>query len=106
MVHRIKHHLNRYTAGSGNLDWADQPAPVSALSRLRTHYVAPEASLPIKFFELDRFETFPVLPLTSSLIRLPGLHINLFKDHHRTAPDLIQTTANGHLLMRRYDIPR
>ena len=61
---RTKHHLNRYAAGPGGLDWADQPDPFRRFKGCdKIPLPPPGASLPVLFSELDWAETIAVQPL-------------------------------------------
>jgi hypothetical protein len=54
---RTKYHLNRYAAGPGGLDWADQPDPFRRFKGCeRISLPLPEASLPVCFAELHQLE--------------------------------------------------
>ncbi|MGR9036579.1 MAG: SagB/ThcOx family dehydrogenase [Gammaproteobacteria bacterium] len=61
---RTKHHLHRYAAGPGGLDWADQPDPFRRFHGCeKIALPSPGADLPAPFSGLSRPEQIPAQPL-------------------------------------------
>ncbi|MGR8941982.1 MAG: SagB/ThcOx family dehydrogenase [Gammaproteobacteria bacterium] len=68
---RTKHHLNRYAAGPGGLDWADQPDPFRRFAGCEAIPLPkPGAALPVLFAGLDQAENIPARPLTLETVGL------------------------------------
>jgi SagB-type dehydrogenase family enzyme len=68
---RTKHHLNRYAAGPGSLDWADQPDPFRRFKGCeQIPLPLPGASLPVRFSELQQPDTIPCQPLSRDSVGL------------------------------------
>lgn len=61
---RTKHHLNRYAAGPGTLDWDDQPDPFRRFEGCeQIPLPMPGSSLPVLFADLDRAENIAAQPM-------------------------------------------
>jgi len=68
---RTKHHLNRYAAGPGSLDWADQPDPFRRFKGCeQIPLPLPGASLPVLFAELHNPDAIPCQPLNRDSLGL------------------------------------
>ncbi|WP_051459775.1 SagB/ThcOx family dehydrogenase [Methylomicrobium lacus] len=68
---RTKHYLNRYAAGPGGLDWADQPDPFRRFKGCEIISLPPPGTeLPVLFAELDQTVQTPAQPLTLSRLGL------------------------------------